>query len=589
MSRRIFPLLSCAALLMLAVGAQAQPANDDCSGAIDVAVGSVTSGETCTAGPSFNLPPVCGSYLDLFDNNVWFKFVGTGGQVTVSTCSDLGGSAGFDTQIAILTGDCAEPVLTCVDGNDNDPNCSEFGPSTVTLCTMEGQEYFVLVTGFLACGDFELAVNDDGLCVSTCQTAEPVEIPSVTDGSTNDALESPNAPQCCTDAEGQIGNTSADFWYKVVGNGNSVQVSTCPDLGGSADFDTRISVFCSGCDEPICVDASDDDVTCSPGNRLTSTVEWCTEAGVEYLIQVHGFADSTGDFALAVNEGTPCDDFPICVDSDPCCEGCNLFQLVRLAFPDPPPIADDHPCFGAPAPFASDLCCETTNYFLPLLPGMPDMLPYGHPCTGPCPADCVTLDFSGAAAGDDASTAFGGVTISGGANQVVVFDTANPSCGDVDLMTPGVGAGNDMPRGNAVVLQEDTSSCSPNDDQDGGTITFTFDAAAKVDSVGVLDVEEGGSVESFDCAGGLLDSVSIPAGENNSWQQIDLLNNCGICEIQVTFEGSGAVTDVVCVSGGRRGATVVGRPTNGRSLRRGAEAGRRGNDNRLVPELNHSR
>ncbi|MEM7248404.1 MAG: hypothetical protein AAF533_23925 [Acidobacteriota bacterium] len=592
MSRRTLSFLSGSALLLLALGAQAQPANDECSNATMVAVPSLTAGETCDANPSFNLPPVCGSFLDLFDNNVWFSFIGTGEQVTLSTCLDLGGSADFDTQIAVLSGDCAEPVLTCVDGDDSDPLCSEFGPSTVTLCTEEGFEYLVVVTGFIACGNFELAVIDDGPCLTTCVTAESLEIGSAIDGTTMDALSSPDVPQCCTEDDGQVMNTSPDTWYKVVGEGGRLQVTTCPDLGGAADFDTRISVFCGTCDELRCVDASEDDLTCSPGNRLTSTVEWCAEAGVEYLIQVHGFSDSTGNFTVAANDisgGVSCDDFPICVDSDPCCEGCNLFQLVRLAFPDPPPLSDMHPCFGAPAPFASDLCCETANYFLPLIPGMPTMLPFGHPCTGPCPADCITLDFAGVDAGTDAETAFSGVTITG-TSTVRIFDTSTPTCDDDDLLTPGAGAGNDMARGNAAVLQED-SDCEPNDAQDGGVMTFTFDAPIKLDWLGVLDTEEGGEVRTYDDGGGLLDTVTIAASENNGWQRIEVLNGCGVSVVEVTLNGSGAVTELACDSGGRRGSSV-GRPLgSGRVIRGGVSDGRRGSvaDSRRDPGAGRTR
>jgi hypothetical protein len=55
----------------------------------------------------------CGDQVFATSTGVWYEVIGTGGPLTVSTCSS---TSGFDTQISVLQGPC--DGLTCVDGND---------------------------------------------------------------------------------------------------------------------------------------------------------------------------------------------------------------------------------------------------------------------------------------------------------------------------------------------------------------------------------------------------------------------------------------------------------------------------------------
>ncbi len=92
----------------------------------------------------------------------------------------------------------------------------------------------------------------------------------------------------------------------------------------------------------------------------------------------------------------------------------------------------------------------------------------------------------------------------------MVFDSSAPTCQDEDLGTPnetfgtgfpGVGAGgevgapgrNALPRGNVLIIAETLSGgCVPDDDANGGTLSFTFDPATPlVTEVHILDVEPG--------------------------------------------------------------------------------------------------
>lgn len=164
------------ALFLTAATAVAQPANDNCATATPIAVPSTTAGEILTATISFDLPKTCDSFLGVFDPDVWYTITGDGNDVTVSTCADLGGAADFNTQIVVMTGDCAG--LVCLAGNDDDGTCSDPFASTVTFCAESGVEYFIAVTGFLETGNFTLAALDDGLCTdhgACCFDGAPCE------------------------------------------------------------------------------------------------------------------------------------------------------------------------------------------------------------------------------------------------------------------------------------------------------------------------------------------------------------------------------------------------------------------------------
>ena len=161
---------------------------------------------------------------------------------------------------------------SCGDGVDND--CS---PATSDLCND------------LCPGAFELFAGDDEA--------------GTTVGATFDA-----APFCGTS------NTSPGVWYRYTATGGDVTASLCDQ----ADFDTKISVYSGACGELSCVTGQDDDFGCA--DVLTSEVQFDSVYGAEYLILVHGFASSVGDFTLSLDEPDPDaddDGDPDATDCDP--------------------------------------------------------------------------------------------------------------------------------------------------------------------------------------------------------------------------------------------------------------------------------
>ena len=157
--------------------------------------------------------------------------------------------------------------------------------------------------------------------------------------------------------------------------------------------------------------------------------------------------------------------------------------------------------------------------------------------------DVITdFDFGGGLTGD--------VTATGGTSQAVVFDTDAPTGGDLDLGSPfedvdnpGVFRG----FGNALIVQENAGDPIVPDDAVGGTLTFAFDEFVTLNSISLLDVEEGTTVTLFDDIGGILASQSggvtnsgLPGNGPNQFIEF-VFNTSGVQSFTVDFEGSGAV------------------------------------------------
>lgn len=211
---------------------------------------------------------------------------------------DLCGTMLEDPVISVHTGCPASSAneVFCSRSCPGDPSCSEpcILPPSVKIEPFK--TYFIRVSsgeGFEG-GDFTLhhqflPINDG------CEDAfflrpNLSRVPGVTKTATVDL-----APTCQGEAV-----TAPGVWYKVVGTGNVMIASLC----GGADYDTKLSVYCSGCGGMTCVGANDD--VCGV-QGIQSSVSWCSAPGAVYHILVHGFLQDSGSFWLDVSDGgSPC-------------------------------------------------------------------------------------------------------------------------------------------------------------------------------------------------------------------------------------------------------------------------------------------
>lgn len=183
----------------------------------------------------------------------------------------------------------------------------------------------------------------------------------------------------------------------------------------------------------------------------------------------------------------------------------------------------------------------------------------------------LLIDFSGLPAGTviDDEYAGLGVTISAMNNiqqnpdLAIIFDSENPTGGDDDLMTPGIGVGNNAPLGNLLIIAEDDEDTNgdgliddPDDEAGGGTIFFNLDDTFTGLSISIVDVEEqGGSLLFFE-GGNLAAEVDIPALGDNSAQTI-LVDNVSFDELRVDFAGSAGIGQVEFVPTPATGALLA--------------------------------
>ena len=155
----------------------APPVNDDCANAITITPGNTYSGTTIDA--TDDSAPFVSCVGTGVSRTVWYRFIGTGDPMTLSTCNS---GTDFDTEINVLTKPIPEfPVdicgfYTCIAGNDNGPGISNpacydgLGRNLFSVIdefdTVLGQEYLIRVaTGSVtpAGGNFDLEFYEVGV------------------------------------------------------------------------------------------------------------------------------------------------------------------------------------------------------------------------------------------------------------------------------------------------------------------------------------------------------------------------------------------------------------------------------------------
>ena len=157
------------------------------------------------------------------------------------------------------------------------------------------------------------------------------------------------------------------------------------------------------------------------------------------------------------------------------------------------------------------------------------------------PLSQVTVDFEGddLAAGTIINEQYAniGLTISTSTEfGAMLFDTNNPTGEDFDLAAADLG--------NVLVISEDGDTSDPDDNAQGGTLTFEWDNSVDITGVDLLDIDESGSsITFFDDNSHEIATLEIPELEDNGFQQLgfDVEN---VARMDIFLAGSGAVTAV---------------------------------------------
>lgn len=241
----------------------------------------------------------------------WITFVATDTSARIHTNNSFSAS---DTLIALYDGTCGALVELC---------CSEdegLGLLSEVCCEglIPGNTYYIQVASFDAFSLGEATVTIECPCPvppanDECEDAIALGLPpaSVTFDTT---LATDDVGLPCGVFSGPFSNV----WYTVTGTGNTITATTC--TAGTTHPDTKISVFCGDCLAPVCVTGNDDDGACG-FDVFFSTVSWCSQPGVNYLVTVGGFASGQqGVVQLDVTDnGSPCEALVQCLPEGACC------------------------------------------------------------------------------------------------------------------------------------------------------------------------------------------------------------------------------------------------------------------------------
>ncbi|WP_118976136.1 T9SS type A sorting domain-containing protein [Taibaiella koreensis] len=305
-------------LLGAGSGAFAQaPANDDCSGALGLAIGTTctpVNATTTDATGSTGMPdPDCGAAGTGWDDDVWFTFTPQAGQASVNIAF-TSVSGNDDMAAQIYTSDdnsCAGIFSRFACSDDDGPGLM---PGFSYLAVSPGTTYYMRVYTFDSseAGDFTVCVaipptppaNDE--CSSaiavTPSTTYFCAAPFV--GTGLNATMSTDVPSC--------GSTpTSDVWYSFIASDTSQNISftgITPSDAAATTFSYGAAVYGGTCGALIPLDCGTGD----GGSDIQMNLTGLTSGGTYYL-QVFG-DDSYDDNSDPVITGI---DFSLCIAIPP--------------------------------------------------------------------------------------------------------------------------------------------------------------------------------------------------------------------------------------------------------------------------------
>nr|MCH9661290.1 T9SS type A sorting domain-containing protein [Bacteroidota bacterium] len=194
------------------------PVNDMCDGALAIACGDTLAGTTLNATDDTGAAPDCDTTTSA--PGVWYVYEDTSGfpsDILVSTCS---ANTDYDTKISVYTGDCGAPPLTCVAGNDDSANCTDF-QSEVEFQSDGNTTFYILVHGFNGDqGDFDITMTCTIVPPPNDEIANAIDLDEVGCPFTDTDVVMPGA----TTEDGNPTDCNIDgangVWYKLTPTGD---------------------------------------------------------------------------------------------------------------------------------------------------------------------------------------------------------------------------------------------------------------------------------------------------------------------------------------------------------------------------------
>lgn len=262
--------------------------NDECSNAATLEVSNQTKARGDTRNATFDdhVLPACASQGRT--PGVFYRVLGTGSPMRVSLCND---DTSFNASIQLLGNECRS--LTCVAVLNGFRDCEVAWTSEI------GVSYYLHVAGrdmrgpfSISVESFEPAVND--LCKDAIEIAPgEIALGSTLAARINDDI----MPFEDFSTESILGPfnlcilhykpNSPAVWYRLVGTGERLEVSTC---NNKTTYDTVLTVARGACDTLSCIDASDNALQCGSSSK----VQFDSILGESYHIRVDGWIGPSG-------------------------------------------------------------------------------------------------------------------------------------------------------------------------------------------------------------------------------------------------------------------------------------------------------
>ncbi|OAV42590.1 hypothetical protein A3850_015195 [Lewinella sp. 4G2] len=259
--------------------------NDDCASATVITPGSYR-GSTATATPTENID--CDDLGE--GNDHWYAFTAPDNAEYNITTNSL--YTTFDTQLILLSGDCANP--TCEDDNDDYGNNYY---SRIDFTATQGVTYYFVVIPFDedVSGNYELTLNRAEVPMNDdCASASDITYNSTVRGSTFGAT----ASAALTDCEDADDNDAPDAWYRFQPTTSGTAVASLVDQ--FTDYYTALTVYeGTDCNSLTCIAGVEEVFSIVEFSELSFDF---TE-GTTYYIVVHGEDDDEfGNYQLYLGE-----------------------------------------------------------------------------------------------------------------------------------------------------------------------------------------------------------------------------------------------------------------------------------------------
>jgi hypothetical protein len=263
-------------LTISCVGLPGSQQADNCANAKPI--GDVTNQAFDTTQATADGPGLC-----MTSPNIWYCYTAScTGTVTVSLCG-----SSYDTKLAVYNGCQCNPTIAKLLGC-NDDYCGT--QSQLTFDAIAGSQYLIEIGGYgNATGQGVLSISCQGQPgpqpqADNCSNAKLVG--DVTDLAFDTTVATFDGPGLCM--------TSPNIWYCYTAScTGTVTVSLC-----GSSYDTKLAVY-NGCQ---CYPTTAKMLGCNDDHcGMQSQLTFDVTAGSQYLIEVGGYGNATGQGVLSIS------------------------------------------------------------------------------------------------------------------------------------------------------------------------------------------------------------------------------------------------------------------------------------------------